>query len=236
MSKSPTSNTAVIATVWLFDSRTVDDAWFREHADRLSDGEAERYSRFVRKERKRQFLIGRMLLRHAVGRLVDLPASLIKVIERPGHAPKLEGMESEPWFSISHSGPWIACATSAHSAIGLDIEVMDAGRDLIGIAEQTFDAKKANAIASLKEDARVGAFYEAWCQKEAAYKLQSICDGETNKHYLALPYPEVSIVVCSAFPIEKAFIQNVVAEEMNLHIGDDPSTKEHQRIKDEKAP
>lgn len=216
MSKSPTSNSVVSATVWLVDSRTVGDAWFQEHVGWLSDGEAERYSRFVRKERQHQFLIGRMLLRHAISKLINVPFRSIGVIEQPGLPPKLEGMKSRPWFSISHSGPWIACATSGQTAIGLDIEVRNAERDLIGLAEQAFDAEKAKAITAMQDEARVDAFYDAWCEKEAAYKLEAICHGETGRHCLTLPHPEIAIVVCSAFPAEKVLVQNVVAEDMGF--------------------
>lgn len=215
MSKSPTSNHVAIATVWLIDGRTVGETWLREHEVWLSDGEMNRYSRFVREERKRQFLIGRILLRHAVSELAGTPSKSIHVVEQPNLAPKLEGIAPMPWFSISHSGPWIACATSSQTAVGLDIEMMDAGRDLIGLAEQVFGAE-AEAITRLQGTARLTAFYEAWSRKEAGYKLDVICNCAPIKNYTVLSHPEVSIVLCSALPLEKALIRNIAAENILL--------------------
>ena len=40
---------------------------------RLAASEAHRYAKFVRKQRKRQFLLGRMLLRLAVSKMMNVP-------------------------------------------------------------------------------------------------------------------------------------------------------------------
>ena len=55
----------------------------------LGASEARRYGRFKRRERQRQFLLGRMLLRFAVSRLMSLPPDVLGVVERTGNAPQL---------------------------------------------------------------------------------------------------------------------------------------------------
>ena len=72
----------------------------------LGESEARRYICFKRKERQRQFLLARMLLRFAVANLM-LPPDTLGVVERGSNAPQLvlpnENMP-QPAFSISHSG------------------------------------------------------------------------------------------------------------------------------------
>jgi 4'-phosphopantetheinyl transferase len=68
--------------------------------------EARRYGRFKRKERQRQFLLGRMLLRFAVSNLISLPLDVLTIIERAGKQPQLVLRNErylQPAFSISHS-------------------------------------------------------------------------------------------------------------------------------------
>jgi 4'-phosphopantetheinyl transferase len=176
LSKPPTSNAAALSTaLWLVDCR-------RLHADdvcrlqaRLSPGEARHFARFIRTERQRQYLLGRMLLRLAVGRLLNVPPESIDTIERIGLSPSLALPDGcpHPGFSLSHSGPWVACAISPSALLGLDIEIMDAARDLAGIAETAFQPVEAVWLDNLPDAERIAAFYRLWTLKEALFKLTS---------------------------------------------------------------
>ena len=77
------------ATLWLLDGSRVPEDDVAFFVQQLGAGEAHRYGRFKRKERKRQFLLGRMLLRFAVSNLMSLPADVLGVVERTGNAPEL---------------------------------------------------------------------------------------------------------------------------------------------------
>lgn len=188
---------AAHAAVWLLDGRAIDDAQLAPYAAWLGRAEALRYARFVRPLRRRQFLIGRALLRLALGELLGVPAGAVRLRERPGHAPALDFPAAAPGFSLSHSGPWVACAVSADTALGLDIEVVDAARDLAALAEQAFEPAVATALARLPAAARAAAFYRAWSAQEARYKLGA-CAAPAC---LSLPHAELSIALCSAHPL-----------------------------------
>lgn len=172
----------------------------------LTAAEVERYRRFVRPERQRQFLIGRLLLRHALGNLLGVHPQAISLTERPGLAPLLNWESSPHGFSLSHSGPWIACAVSAQTALGLDIEMMDSQRDLVALGEQVFDAAEAAAISALADDVRAAAFYELWSRKEASYKLASTSTTGMEENWFVLAHPDISIVLCSMLPLKTASI------------------------------
>jgi 4'-phosphopantetheinyl transferase len=206
LSKPPTSKSA--ATIWLADGRIVDDGELAQHVDWLTADEATRYRRFLRPLRQRQFLLGRILLRIALGDLLGIEARSISLSERPGLAPLLHGVVPVPGFSIAHSGPWVACAVSADAALGLDIEMLDATRDLTALAEQVFSAEETQQINRQQGAARIQAFYELWSRKEAAYKLASVAAPNAAAHYAALAHPEVSIVLCSAQALSAVAIRN----------------------------
>jgi len=158
--------------VFLADIAAVDDARLARYAPWLGEQELARHERFVRAERRRQFIAGRALLRLGLVRLLGIDPETVALRERPGQAPALlDRLSDETWFSISHSGPWIGCAVSTAGAVGFDIERIDAARDVLALAEQAFDSAAVAELQAVQGDARVAAFYRMWCAHEARIKL-----------------------------------------------------------------
>lgn len=164
----------------------------------LGPGETERYQRFTRPQRQRQFLLGRILLRSLLAQILNVSPADIPLSERPGLAPLLQGVEAKPYFSLSHSGDWIACALSEQTAVGLDIEVLNPERDLLALSEQALDPDEVALVRGLQDEARVKMFYECWSRKEALYKLASTDSSAAGQHCIHLSHPDISIVLCSA--------------------------------------
>jgi 4'-phosphopantetheinyl transferase len=189
-----------MASIWLLDGRDVDGAGLAACAAWLGPSERQRLAGFARGERRRQFVLGRALLRAALAPLLAVAPAAIALAERRGNAPLLDVPGHPlPWFSLSHSGPWIACAVSARTPVGLDIERLDAARDLDALAAQVFDAAGQAALAALAPAARVDLFYRMWSTAEARFKL-----GAAAAHTAVLPHPALSIVLCSAHPLARA--------------------------------
>src|SRR5450830_1273773 len=184
------------ATIWLADARRVDTAQFPRFESWLSATEAARYGRFRRPLRQRQFLLGRAMLRLAMGQMLGLPPAGITLEERPGQAPLLLAPPAGPYFSIAHSGSWIACAVSSEAALGLDIEVCDPHRDVLALALRAFGAAVSDELAAMPQSARTAVFYQRWSASEAAYKL-----GQDAGSSVTLAHPALSIVLCSATPL-----------------------------------
>ena len=190
------------ATLWMVDADAVPDVDLLRFRDWLSAGELARYQRFVRAQRLRQFVVGRILLRKALGRLLNVEARGIELEDRVGKAPLLVSPVVKggmPGFSIAHSGRWVACAVSAQTALGLDIEMRDAGRDLAALAAQTFDAREMARWQGLPEARRVDGFYRMWSEKEARFKLGEGAVG----NFVAVAHDELSVVVCSELPLDE---------------------------------
>ena len=185
------------AAVLLLDARTIDDALLPRYMSWLSPGELARHARFMRPQRQRQFVLGRALLRTVLGQARRVPAAAIVLEERAGQAPLSPA--GAPSFSLSHSGHWIACAVSRQTALGLDIEVMDAKRDVLALARQAFGDAVANHLAAMPREQQLASFYRRWSESEARYKL----GGEAGEapSCVTLAHPELSIVLCSATPL-----------------------------------
>jgi 4'-phosphopantetheinyl transferase len=166
----------------------------------LGSAEMQRYRRFVRAQRRRQFLAGRLLLRYAASLLLDVAPQALSVTERTGQAPllSLDDGRRPPFFSLSHSGRWVACAISAGHPVGLDIEVMRGDRDLPALAGQAFGTAGAQELAALPAAEYLAAFYQRWSRQEACFKLGDAGADGAAPVCIDLPHPALSFVVCSA--------------------------------------
>ena len=183
--------------LWLMDAGALSGAALDGYSDWLGDSERERCARFVRAERRRQFIVGRVLLRHALGRLLGVAPRSIALRERPGNAPLLEAPAlQDVGFSISHSGPWVACAASTVCSLGLDIERIDGRRDVLALAEQALGPEALAELQALEGDERVLVFYRMWCLHEAGIKL-----GGPGAAEYVFERPGLAIAMLSAAPL-----------------------------------
>ncbi|MCS0627840.1 4'-phosphopantetheinyl transferase superfamily protein [Telluria mixta] len=185
------------AIVRLLDARTLDDGVLAQCTALLDESERLRLARFVRRERRNQFIAGRVLARRTLGAVLGVAPETVRLVERPGAAPALAVPEAgAAGFSISHSGAWIACAASATGRVGLDVEVVDPARDIDALAAQAFDASQQAWLAARPAASRLGDFYRAWSTLEARFKL-----GTAAAATFDLSRPGLSIVVCCEYEL-----------------------------------
>jgi len=217
------------ATVWLLDIRRVTEFAVAGFEQRLAASEAHRYATFARKQRKRQFLVGRMLLRLAVSKMMNVPVHDITVIDRVGSAPKLffaDGQSSPPNFSISHSGNWVGCALSTDVMLGFDLEINHPDRDIVALSQAAFEPDEQLWLMQQPDADRIAAFYRLWSSREALYKLMSSLgrempssslkraldhDDSQGWHHWALVHDRLTGVVCSDKSISR-LLKVVLAE------------------------
>lgn len=186
----------------LLNIADVTDAQMSELLPLLGAGERARHARFGANGRRRQFLAGRLLLRWSLVRLLDLTIDSIAIEERAQQAPLLHvsGEVHSPYFSISHSGDWIACALSRHAEIGLDIELVNDQRDLARLAEHSFS--EADLLWWQQQSNPVVAFYRLWSIREAHFKLTQSYGNDLahypETHCAAIDHPQLSMALLSA--------------------------------------
>jgi 4'-phosphopantetheinyl transferase len=209
------------ATLWLLDGSRVAEEDVAFFVQQLGESEARRYACFKRRERQRQFLLGRMLLRFAVSNLISIPLDAVAIIERESNAPQLVLSNLsylQPAFSISHSRDWVACAVSSNASLGVDIEVESSARDIIGISQLAFHPKDHGWLLRQRETARLSSFYHLWCTREALYKLMcslgrqivlsplvgvdgAFVSQAPNWHRYTLSHSALIVAICSDQPL-----------------------------------
>jgi 4'-phosphopantetheinyl transferase len=169
-----------MTTAWLtlLDAREfitdAGDAPLASLTSQLSPAEQARLPGFVRARRRREFILGRLLLRHVAAHAASCSAQQIQVIERAGAGPQiLVAAGNAPMLqaSLSHAGGWIACAVGAGFSLGVDIETSDARRDLMAMAQAAFSDTEQRWLNARGDGEK--AFYQLWCGKEALYKYRN---------------------------------------------------------------
>jgi hypothetical protein len=180
---------------------------------RLSGSEANRYNSFLRHERRRQFLLGRILLRLAVSHLTGLPADGLDIRERPGNAPLLvlpDAQQASPGFSISHSRNWVACLVSCDVAVAIDIEVHESARDINAISELVFHPSEHHWLLALSRAERKDVEMLYWT---AASWGAAISLG-LDQPELAVDFPVVRALTDRALALDETWSKGALHELM----------------------
>ncbi|HET7756986.1 MAG TPA: hypothetical protein VFK87_07000 [Steroidobacteraceae bacterium] len=97
--------------------------WPAAHALAASLPYAKRLEVGARPQRAPATLAGVALALRALSRLAGRPVTAAE-LRFPQHGkPQLAAARARPDFSISHSGPWVACAAVAEGLVGFDLEL-----------------------------------------------------------------------------------------------------------------
>jgi len=78
-------------------------------------------------------------------------------------------------FNLSHSGEWLACAVTAGSPVGVDLEYRHSKRATMRVARRFFRGEEVAALQVCRGARQRDRFYDVWTLKEAAVKAR----GET---------------------------------------------------------
>jgi len=78
-------------------------------------------------------------------------------------------------FNLSHSGEWLACAVTAGSPVGVDLEYRHSRRATMKVARRFFREEEVAALQVCRGARQRDRFYDFWTLKEAAVKAR----GET---------------------------------------------------------
>lgn len=174
------------SALWLADC-TDDSGWGAQGITLLGTSEQQRYAAIQHPQRRRQFLLGRLMLRHMLTRQFDLPLALWQIAEQPQQAPRLLSTTPQPiYFSIAHSQQRVACLLTSDTVAGCDIEYMGKARNVTEIAALYFADQDARRLASLQGTEQIHTFYRLWTQHEARFKAaapQAACSTALWQDY-----------------------------------------------------
>jgi 4'-phosphopantetheinyl transferase len=137
----------------------------------LSGSEKTRLNSTNNNNKKREFLISRALMRHALTQQFGTPENEWEFIDKPNCPPIVNNLPKNTYLSLSHSNGLICFAISS-SPVGIDLENVLTERDYEALAE-IFMSDEELRIISHNKNEQANNFYRLWCAKEAYYKTLS---------------------------------------------------------------
>jgi len=145
---------------------TVDEEY--KVQDLFSESETSRLSEITSKRKRREYLLSRSLMRHALQQHFQSRVNKWQFVERSGATPLISNLPADIHLSLSHSGGLI-CFAIAGCPVGIDIETCDRQRNFSALAEAFMNDEE---LVRLQQDetTRAEYFYRSWCAKEAYFK------------------------------------------------------------------
>ena len=139
-------------------------------AQTLSPDEEERANRFYFERDRKHFIAGRGILRGILGKYLDLDPAEIRFCYTSRGKPGLANTAQTLYFNLSHSQGLALYGVSRDFNLGIDLEYMRPMSDIEQLAKRFFSPGEYTAIASLPDDEKQRAFFQAWTCKEAYLK------------------------------------------------------------------
>jgi 4'-phosphopantetheinyl transferase len=157
--------------VWLA-SVPGDEAGLAAFAQLLSPDECARADRFRVSVPRRQFIVGRAILRQLLGACmaVDPSAVTFEVQARGKMVLSQAWSRRDLCFNVSHSGRLVAIALARGRDVGIDVEWMERSTDWSLLVDRIFSARERSELEALPASQQRTAFFGAWTRKEAYLK------------------------------------------------------------------
>lgn len=108
--------------------------------------------------------------RTVLSRYVGISPQDMQFAEGEHGKPELVGAALQ--FNLSHSGDWLACAVTAGTPVGVDLERCKTERASVKVARRFFREEEAVLLENSSGDSMAERFYDFWTLKEAAVKAR----------------------------------------------------------------
>lgn len=156
----------------------------------LSSAETARAQRFRFARDRERYVRGRAFLRHALGAATDQPPARLALTETQNGKPF---RDDTLHFNLSHSAGLAVLAISVSGPVGIDLEFIDRGIDVAGLAQSCFTKDEARSLLNLPAPEQAAQFFAFWTAKEARMKLTG--DG------MSLPPRQISLDIRDGVPV-----------------------------------
>lgn len=140
--------------------------------DHLTDLEKRRMSEIKSERRRLEFVCSRLLAKQSLVSEYGGPQNQWTIEVKPDGSllvKRADGL-SVPSISLSHSKGRVACAFADVEMLGLDIELLQARKNLPGLAEDILHPEEWDEFSGLDFDGKTRYFYAKWVVKEALGK------------------------------------------------------------------
>jgi 4'-phosphopantetheinyl transferase len=142
----------------------------------LAQDERERAERFHFQVDRRRFIVGRIALRHLLGRYLERKPEAVRLCYNSWGKPGLVQTQSDIdlRFNVAHSAGIALVAVTLGRAIGVDIERIRPEVECLELARRYFSPREVAALeAAPATDHRI-AFFTGWTRKEAYLKAHGV--------------------------------------------------------------
>jgi phosphopantetheinyl transferase len=154
--------------LWLLDTQTqVANTLYNKVGYLLPQKERDRSSRMLRAEHQRRATLTRIFVRTVLSHYGEVPPQAWQFSAQHYGKPVIAGPDSSLQFNLSHSDDRVAVAISLSSPVGVDIEQLECGRDITGLAKRYY-SEEENKLVSEGDMAKN--FFYLWTLKEACTK------------------------------------------------------------------
>jgi 4'-phosphopantetheinyl transferase len=138
----------------------------------LTTDEQERANRFHFTADRRQFTVTRALLRTILGQYLDMKPKTLRFEHTEFGKPSIDPSQNPRGirFNIAHSGDCSLLAFGLATSLGVDVEDLQIGRNVLDLARFVFSPSQYERFLALPEAERTLAFFESWTRKEAIVK------------------------------------------------------------------
>ena len=134
----------------------------------FSQSEIKRLGEITNIGKRREYLLSRALMRHALAEHGQTPCETQGFVERSGAMPRVPGLPQNIRLSLSHSHGLICLAISS-CRVGIDVEVINRQKNFSELAK-TFMNDDELACMNRHQTSQIDYFYQVWCAKEAFFK------------------------------------------------------------------
>lgn len=138
----------------------------------LCAAELERALRFRFEVHRNRFVVGRAVLRLALGRYLGVPPAALEFSYGVNGKPALAGaLAKHGWqFNLAHSENLALLAITRTGPAGIDVEHLQLLPDADQLVARFFSAREGAAYRALPDSQKTVAFFNLWTRKEAWLK------------------------------------------------------------------
>ncbi len=142
----------------------------------LNTEESAQQKRFHFDRHRHQYLVTRAMIRSLLARYVGVPAHELRFNKNAYGRPELalEHSRIPIHFNLSHTDGLIVCALVLDREVGIDVEDITRGGDLVQIADRFFSASEVQDLHMVPRERQEDRFFDYWTLKEAYIKARGM--------------------------------------------------------------
>lgn len=157
--------------IWTIITSDISIIEHQKYFDLLSKDEKLRTSKFRFAKDRKTYVVARGVLRILSGYYLNENSEEIKFEYEKFGKPKYKN-HTNLKFNVSHSGNIIIIGFVKEYELGVDIEYLKRGFDVLDIAENFFSRKEIKALHEIEKEDRIRAFFRCWTRKESFIKAE----------------------------------------------------------------